>query len=227
MPDQPIALVLAGGGARGAYEAGVLSVLLPALPPDQRPNLIVGSSVGAINGAYVAATLPDGGDATLFSGRAIWEKLSWGDVLATPSLKDLDRIARGTASTSPGCSRSTSRRCSTRRRWARRSSGRSRSRGSPSTSTTATLLVGGGRRHLGPHGPQRRLPPGRHARLAARRQAPDRLRPDDARRAPRARLERDPGALPGGRDRRSLVLRRRHAPERADQARAVTRCRGG
>ena len=57
MPDQPIALVLAGGGARGAYEAGVLSVILPALPADQRPNLIVGSSVGAVNGAYIAATL--------------------------------------------------------------------------------------------------------------------------------------------------------------------------
>jgi NTE family protein len=94
-PDQPIALVLAGGGARGAYEAGVLSVLLPALPVDQRPNVIVGSSVGAINGAYVAATLPDGGDPTLSSGRAIWGNLNWGDVLATPSLKDLDRIARG------------------------------------------------------------------------------------------------------------------------------------
>ena len=94
MPDQPIALVLAGGGARGAYEAGVLSVLLPALPADQRPNLIVGSSVGAINGAYVAATLPDGDDPPA-AGRAIWEQISWGDVLATPSLRDLERIVRG------------------------------------------------------------------------------------------------------------------------------------
>src|SRR5690348_1428045 len=95
MPDQPIALVLAGGGARGAYEAGVLSVLLPALPADQRPNLIVGSSVGAVNGAYIAATLPDGGDATLAAGRDIWRDLHWGDVLATPSLRDLERLARG------------------------------------------------------------------------------------------------------------------------------------
>ena len=88
---QPIALVLAGGGARGAYEAGVLSVILPALPEDERPNIIVGASVGAINGAYIAAspTTP-----TCTTGRAIWEHITWGDVLATPSLRDLDRIAR-------------------------------------------------------------------------------------------------------------------------------------
>jgi NTE family protein len=88
---QPIALVLAGGGARGAYEAGVLSVLLPALPEAQRPNIIVGASVGAVNGAYLAATHDD---PDLTAGRAIWEGITWGDVLATPSLRDLDRIAR-------------------------------------------------------------------------------------------------------------------------------------
>src|SRR5690349_20988545 len=97
MPNQPIALVLAGGGARGAYEAGALSALLPALPPDQRPNLIVGSSVGAVNGAYVAAALPDDAeDPSLATGVHIWEELRWGDVLATPSMRDLERIVRGT-----------------------------------------------------------------------------------------------------------------------------------
>jgi NTE family protein len=110
---QPIALVLAGGGARGAYEAGVLSVLLPALPEDERPNMIVGASVGAVNGAYLAATHDD---AELTAGRALWEQITWGDVLATPSIRDLDRIARGSC-------RSTCRRCWTPRRSSTRSSG--------------------------------------------------------------------------------------------------------
>jgi len=89
--SRAIALVLAGGGARGAYEAGALSVLLPALPEDERPNLIVGASVGAVNGAYLAATHDDPG---LTAGRRLWEEITWDDVLATPSLRDLDRIAR-------------------------------------------------------------------------------------------------------------------------------------
>jgi NTE family protein len=93
MNDEPIALVLAGGGARGAYEAGALSVLLPALAPDRRPNLIVGSSVGAVTGAYVAATLPE--DASLAAGRELWEHIHWSDVVASPSLTDLERLARG------------------------------------------------------------------------------------------------------------------------------------
>lgn len=54
---QTIGLVIAGGGARGAYEAGALSVLLPGLARrGERPTLLVGTSVGAINAAYLAAT---------------------------------------------------------------------------------------------------------------------------------------------------------------------------
>jgi NTE family protein len=52
-----VGLVLAGGGARGAYEAGVLSVLLPALEDrGERPTVLVGSSVGAINVAFLAGS---------------------------------------------------------------------------------------------------------------------------------------------------------------------------
>src|SRR5829696_8459221 len=51
------ALVLAGGGARGAYEAGALSVLLPELERrGERPTVYVGTSVGAVNAAILAAT---------------------------------------------------------------------------------------------------------------------------------------------------------------------------
>jgi predicted acylesterase/phospholipase RssA len=45
------------GGARGAYEVGALSVLLPELERrGERPSIFVGTSVGAINAAGLAAT---------------------------------------------------------------------------------------------------------------------------------------------------------------------------
>jgi NTE family protein len=54
---QRVGLVLAGGGARGAYELGALSVLLPLLEQrGERPCIFVGTSVGAINAASIAAT---------------------------------------------------------------------------------------------------------------------------------------------------------------------------
>src|SRR5580704_2054925 len=54
------ALVLSGGGARGAYEAGVLRYIRDELPPRVRPHVrfevLCGTSVGAINCCYLAAT---------------------------------------------------------------------------------------------------------------------------------------------------------------------------
>jgi NTE family protein len=59
-PKQRIAIVLSGGGARGAYEAGVLSYLFehvyPRLGPDFEFDIISGTSVGAIHAAYTAAS---------------------------------------------------------------------------------------------------------------------------------------------------------------------------
>ena len=50
-----VALVLAGGGARGAYEAGALSILLPELERrGERPRVLVGTSIGALNVSVLA-----------------------------------------------------------------------------------------------------------------------------------------------------------------------------
>jgi NTE family protein len=54
------ALVMSGGGARGAYEAGVLSYLLDDLPHrlgrPARFHVLSGTSVGAIHACFAAAT---------------------------------------------------------------------------------------------------------------------------------------------------------------------------
>jgi len=46
-----LAFVLSGGGARGALQVGALRALLEA---DIRPDMLVGTSAGAINSAYLA-----------------------------------------------------------------------------------------------------------------------------------------------------------------------------
>ena len=160
---QPIALVLAGGGARGAYEAGALSVLLPALPEDERPNLIVGASVGAVNGAYLAATLPTATTRRSTAGRALWEDITWGDVLATPSLRDLDRIARAALNFTgllsldvPALLDATPLSATLERLIPFE-------RDRPRTSTTGRLISRRRRRDVRADRPQRRLPPGRDA----------------------------------------------------------------
>jgi len=50
--DVTTAFVLGGGGLLGAHEVGMLMALSEA---EIRPDLVVGTSVGAINGAFVAA----------------------------------------------------------------------------------------------------------------------------------------------------------------------------
>src|SRR2546423_12999607 len=93
--DQPLALVLSGGGARGAYEAGVLRYALGKLARrmggSALPRIFCGTSVGAINACALAARaeLPDlrarplaarGGSLPLGGG----VRLGWGGLPPIP-----------------------------------------------------------------------------------------------------------------------------------------------
>lgn len=82
-PPATVAAVLPGGGARGAYEAGALSVLLPALEArGERVSIWCGTSVGAINATAMAslAHLPVAEQTQ--TGVALWRELRKGDVIA-------------------------------------------------------------------------------------------------------------------------------------------------
>jgi NTE family protein len=68
------AFVLAGGGSIGAVQVGMLRELLAH---GVKPDLVVGSSVGAINGAYLAGAPSLEGVQKL---EAIWRNLRRRDV---------------------------------------------------------------------------------------------------------------------------------------------------
>jgi NTE family protein len=65
-----IALVLSGGGALGAYQAGAYAALETS---GIRPNWVAGTAIGAINGAIIAGNLPHERTLRL---RQFWQELS-------------------------------------------------------------------------------------------------------------------------------------------------------
>ncbi|MEO6026076.1 MAG: patatin-like phospholipase family protein [Candidatus Binatia bacterium] len=92
-----VALVLAGGGARGAYEAGVLAFLIEDLPKRlgfmPSFDIVSGASVGAIHAAYWTATLQEDAATRVARLTSTWDsmslervyRLSVGDLLRIPS----------------------------------------------------------------------------------------------------------------------------------------------
>ena len=90
-PFECIALLLQGGGALGAYQAGVYEALAEA---NLHPDWIAGISIGAINGALIAGNAPE---LRVDKLRAFWEHVTakpvcgWGERLF-PAKSDAVRL---------------------------------------------------------------------------------------------------------------------------------------
>ncbi len=90
--ERPLALALGGGGARAAYQVGVLRGIASQFP-DLQPRLLSGVSAGAINTAHLAC----------FEGRFVdslsaltdlWCGLQIHDVIRTDALPLISRVVR-------------------------------------------------------------------------------------------------------------------------------------
>ena len=87
-PFERIALVLQGGGALGAYQAGVYQALAEA---NLHPDWVAGISIGAVNSALVAGNPPEKRVARL---REFWETVSTAPIGVTylPSMRIKDQL---------------------------------------------------------------------------------------------------------------------------------------
>ena len=79
-------LVLQGGGALGAYQAGVYEALHEA---NVAPDWVTGVSIGAINAALIVGNRPENRIARL---REFWDRVSSGIPLAVPAPIDWIRV---------------------------------------------------------------------------------------------------------------------------------------
>jgi NTE family protein len=93
--DVGTAFVLGGGGLLGANEVGMLRALLEA---GVTPDLVVGTSVGAINGAAVAALPTQDAVARL---SAMWQGLADSDIYSGSALRRVRHLARSRTAVHP------------------------------------------------------------------------------------------------------------------------------
>ena len=111
-PDEPgpgspggggLALALTGGGARAAYQAGVLREIARRFP-DVRPDLLTGVSAGALNAAFLAASADRPFAEAVGRMEDVWRSLEAHDVyrLDRPTVaRTLARFVRRPAEIAP------------------------------------------------------------------------------------------------------------------------------
>ena len=88
MPAPETAFVLGGGGVLGACEVGMLKALLER---GVRPDLVLGTSIGALNGAFVAA---DPRVETVERLEQLWRDMTAGEVFSGSLLRRAGTFAR-------------------------------------------------------------------------------------------------------------------------------------
>ena len=87
-PQQRTAFVLGGGGLLGSSEVGMLKALVEA---GIRADLVLGTSVGAINGAYYAA---DPAPVAVTALERLWKDVAADDVLSGSTIRRVTTLAR-------------------------------------------------------------------------------------------------------------------------------------
>lgn len=82
-----IGIVLSGGGARAAYQAGALKALIPYLSkPGNETRVVIGSSIGALNGLLLGAGLKHGPEAAVDEIIGLWQERNFKNTFSgTPS----------------------------------------------------------------------------------------------------------------------------------------------
>jgi NTE family protein len=87
-PDGQLAFVLGGGGVLGAHEVGMLSALAER---QIVPDIVLGTSIGAVNGAFFAADPTRAGVERLAE---LWRDSGWTERSTGATLRHLSTLAR-------------------------------------------------------------------------------------------------------------------------------------
>lgn len=94
-PASEIGVVLAGAGARGAYEAAALATLLPVLDVNgRRPRIFIGTSAGAINAVLFASLAHLPAEQAAQRALELWREVGRRDVLRSIVVSGIEALLR-------------------------------------------------------------------------------------------------------------------------------------